>query len=355
MKRFILIITTFIFIISFIKCGSNSEKKDKEENQESSIINNDTTIDITATPVKLKGDETFHIAYKFSKGNSFKYRLTTVTSTDQHIVTDSTIDSKFEQKITRILKFNTVSIENDTVANLKCTITNINVYRNIDGKVITYKSGDALDSTDLNQFMEFKGIENNPFNIKVSKQGEIIKVYNIEGITDKFVELTKRKNTITQNEITIFEQKLTESFLEPMLSQIFREIPDKDLKIGSNWQKEMAPAKVMSFTILYRTKYNLDNIERIKADKIALITGDAKISVEGDTKIVDRGVEYNFQKPVTSAGGKIYFNIDEGLLYKSDTGTKLELKFKMQMQGPKGMMKANTTRNVINKSIAELL
>jgi len=355
MKKYFLIITTFVFIISFIKCGSDSEKKDKNENQESSITKNDTSIDFTATPVELNGDESFHIGYKFSEGNSFKYKLTTVTSTDQHIVTDSTIDNKFEQKITRILKFNTVSIENDTVANLKCTITDINVYRNIDGRVVTYKSGDALDSTDLNQFVEFKGIENNPFNVKVSKQGEIIKVYNIKGITDKFVELTKPKNTITQNEISTFEQKLIKSFLEPMLSQIFREIPDKDLKIGSNWQKEMTPAKVMAFTISYRTKYNLDNIEKIKADKIALITGNADISVEGDTKMVDRGVEYNFKKPVTSAGGKIYFNINKGLLYKSDTGTKLELKFNMQMHGPKGLMKANTTRNVSNKSIAELL
>lgn len=355
MKRFFLIISTFIFIISFIKCGSDSEKQDKNENQESSITKNDTTIDISAIPMELNGDESFHLGYKFSKGNSFKYKLTTVTSTDQHIVTDSTIDSKFEQKITRILNFNTVSIENDTVANLKCTITDINVYRNVDGKVVTYKSGDTLNSTDLNQFIEFKGIENNPFNVNVSKQGEIIKVHNIKGITDKFIELTNRKNNITQNEISIFEQKLAESFLEPMLSQIFRAIPDKDLKIGSNWQKEMAPTKVMSFTILYRTKYNLDNIEKIKADKIALITGNADISVEGDTKMVDRGVEYNFQKPVTSAGGEIYFNIDKGLLYKSNTGTKLDLKFKMQMQGPKGLMKANTTRNVTNKSIAELL
>jgi|GEM_PF-840462 len=355
MKKIFVIITTLIVLISIVKCGSNADKKNENENRDSSGTQIDSLNNYPSTPYEVKENETFHLNYKFTAGNSFKYRLTTITTTEQNITSDSTINNKYEQRATRTINFNTISIEHDSVANIKCTITDIDVYRSINGEVTTYKSGESLDSTKLKQFTEFVGIVNSPFNIKVSKQGELISVYGVEALTNKFIELTNLKDKLTKDDIPVFQKNITDNFLAPMVTQIFRELPDKELIVGGSWEKNMPPAAIMVFKITYKNKYNLDKIEKFKEDKIAVVSGDATISVEGETKQVARGVEYNFQKPVTSAGGKIYFSIDNGLLHKSNTWTKIEINYDMQMQGPQGLMKANTKQAISNKSIVESL
>lgn len=355
MKKIFAIITTLIIVISIVQCGSNSDKKDSEENKDSLTTQIDSLNNYSSTPYEVKADETFHFNYKFTAGKSFKYRLTTITTTDQNVVSDSTIVNNYMQKVSRTINFNTLSIEHDTIANIKCTITDIDVYRSINGVVTTYKYGDPLDSIKLQQFTEFVGIVNTPFNLKISKHGILLSIYGVEHLADKFIELTNLKDKLTKDDIPVFQKNLSDNFLSPMITQIFREFPDKDFKIGGSWEKSMPAASIMVFKIFYKNKYNLDNIEKFKEDKIAVVSGDASITVEGETKQVARGVEYNFQKPVTSAGGKIYFNIDNGLLQKSSTWTRLEISYNMQMQGPKGLMKANTKQAISNKSIVESL
>ena len=355
MKKFYLIITTIIVIISIVKCGSDKEKKDEKENKNNVVNQEDSSDIISSTPYQVKADESFHLAYKFKVGGSFKYRLTTTSSTKQSITSDSTINNVFDQKVTRILTFNTISMDRDTIANLRCTVIDIDVNRNIDGKTLTYKSGESLDSTKLNNFGEYAVLVNNPFNLKVTTHGNIIEIYNVGKIVDKLEQMTKTNKSLNKEQKENLIKKLKENFLKPMLNQFFRELPDKELKIGSNWNNSVPPATVMAFKLSYNNIFSLDNIEKVKDEKIAVITGKSNISVEGKTKQVNRGVEYNFEKPTVSAGGKLFFNLDKGLLYKSDTGTNLEINFKYQMIGPNGLVKASTRRKVTNNSIAELL
>ena len=355
MKKIYLFITTIIFIISIVSCGSNSDKKNEKENKDKIVNQNDSSDIISSTPYEVKKDEVFNLAYKFNTGDSFKYRLTTTTSTSQNVVADSTIANMFNQKIIQILDFNTISVEHDTIAQLKCTITDIDVNRNIDGKTSSYKAGENPDSTKLNQFMEYAGILNNPFNVKVSTHGRIIDISNTNKLVNKFEKLMKLKKPLTKEEQKTLQNNFEESFLKPMMTQIFREIPDKELKIGSTWNKSVPPSQILGFKFSYNNTFNLDNIEKVKEDRIAEITGKSNITIEGKTKQVDRGVEYNFEKPLVSASGKLFFNIDKGLLYKSATGTNLEFNFSSQMIGPKGLIKANTNRKINNQNVAELL
>jgi len=355
MKKIYLFITTIIFIISIVSCGSNSDKKNEKENKDKIVNQNDSSDITTATPYQIKDGETFQLVYKFSPGYLFRYRLITTTRREQNIFSDTTINDNYEQKVTRIINFNTLSVDHDTIANIKCTITDIDVYLNINGRIITYKSGQDMDSIKQNQFIEFETLVNNPFNFKVSTHGNILDVFNDDGITKKFIHLSKNQKPIGDEEKSYYQQQIRDILLKPMLAQIMREFPDNELKVGGNWEKNIPAAQVMSFKLRYLNKYNLENIEKINEDKIAAITGTSDVSVEGDTKQFNNGIEYSFQKPVASVEGKIYFNIDKGLLYKSNIGSKLELKYDMQMQGPDGLKKANSTQSITSNNTAELL
>lgn len=355
MKKVIAFLTSLIIIIFIAGCGSNTKKENVKENKNNTVSQNDSSGIVSSTPYEVKENESFRLQYKFNTGKSFKYRLISTSSTSQNVVSDSTTDNHMDQKVTRILEFKTISVEHDTIAILECTVTDINVNRTIDGKTTAYKSGENLDSTKLNQFIEYVGTLNNSFNVKISTHGDIIDIFNVDEFVNKFMQLSKMNKSLTNDEKASFQNNLKESLLRPLLTQIFRDLPNTDIKISSSWNTIVPPAQVMAFKLSYNNTFSLENIEKSNDDRIAVINGKSDIKIEGETKQVNRGVEYDFEKPVASAGGKLYFDIDRGLLYKSNTGTSLEIVFKSQMIGPKGLIKASTKRKVINSGIAELL
>ena len=355
MKKIFVFLTSLLLVFSIVKCGSDSEKKNDKENENSSVGQNDSTEIVSSTPYEVKEGEKFQLVYNFTAGQSFKYRLTSSTISEQNIVSDTVMNNKFEQKITRTIDFNTLSVEHDTVAVIKCTIIDVKVYRNANGNITTYKYGEKLDSTKRAQFVEFEGTTNSSFNFKASTHGDIIDIYNIDGMIDSFIRLTNSKETITDESRTYMGKQIKDGFLKPMLNQIVRELPANKLAVGGSWERSIPPSQVMFFKFSYSNKYNLESIKKVDDDKIAVIKGKSNVSIEGDTSNVSRGVQYNFRQPVASAGGNIYFNLDKGLVYKSTTDSKLMLNYEMQMQGPNGLMKATTKQNIINNNITELL
>ena len=90
-------------------------------------------------------------------------------------------------------------------------------------------------------------------------------------------------------------------------------------------------------------------------DKIAVIDAGLKTIISGDNKVTDRGATYIFKKPVTSAEGKIYFNISKGCVQKSKTNTRIHISYTMEVPTPKGLEKGTKTETVVNTNILELL
>ena len=90
-------------------------------------------------------------------------------------------------------------------------------------------------------------------------------------------------------------------------------------------------------------------------DRIAIINGSVTTTVEGESKKTENGVNYEYQKPVSTANGKIFFNVDKGLIHKSKTQTSLKLSYRMEMPTPQGIMKGSTNETILNSNILELL
>ena len=90
-------------------------------------------------------------------------------------------------------------------------------------------------------------------------------------------------------------------------------------------------------------------------EKLAVINGIVETSVEGKQDYTERGVTYRFEKPVSSASGKIYFNLDRGLIQKSRTQTRMETFYKMEMPTPQGTKKGNAKEIITNTNVLELL
>ena len=63
-----------------------------------------------------------------------------------------------------------------------------------------------------------------------------------------------------------------------------------------------------------------------------------------EPKVNQGNVSYSFQKPISTAEGKIYFDVDKGIQIKSRTKTRLEISYTMEANTPKGKQKGSRQR-----------
>lgn len=125
MQNNILILLTIIFSLTIIQCSSDTENRKEKEKLDVAVKEFDST-DLPTTKIELiTENDNFSLVYNFKEGESFSYRLTTLSHAIKSMKTDSTISNIFDQKIIRIIKFNTIAVENDSIAEIECNVTNI--------------------------------------------------------------------------------------------------------------------------------------------------------------------------------------------------------------------------------------
>jgi len=355
MQKHVLILLTIIFSLTIIKCSSETENKKEEEKLNAAVKEFDST-DLQTTKIDvITGNDNFSLAYNFKEGESFSYRLTTLSHSKRITKTDTTMSNILDQKIIRIIKFNTISVENDSIAEVKCNVTNISVEADVNDKKMTYESGSILDSTEAGRFIEHEGLINNPFHFRITKYGEVLDVFKVDNLMDRYVELSGMKDSEKIEELTTLKNNIMNNLLKPLLGQIFREVPAQQIEIESTWDKVMDPSPVLIFNIQFTNHYKVTDLEMLNNDRIAIINGIATATFEGETTHTSKGINYLFQKPVSTAHAKVFFNINKGMVQKSKTKTLLELSFTMEMPSPQGMMKGVSSEVVANNNILELL
>jgi len=348
-----LITITLLSLTLFFAC---QQKKTEEEQKINEKIS--STFDTTAlktTPFDASEDQSFFLRYKFVSGESFRYRMTTISQNEQSITTDTSRADHLSQTIIFVMDFNTLSLDTDSVAELQCMISSVNLKANANGIDITYQSGSAKDSTEKVKFAEYEAFVNNPFNIRVGKQGEIIDIYMIDKIINRLLDLRGLADSLSSQEKIMAKQDLTNKSIKPLLSQIFREVPDHKMATDSAWSYKRESMPVVVFQIDYENVYTVEKLEMLSNEKLAVINGMVKTKVSGSQTYSEKGINYKFEKPISTAGGKIYFNLNKGMIQKSRTQTRMENAYKMEMPTPEGLKKASAKEVTSNINVIELL
>ena len=346
-------VLTLLSLALFISC--QKEKTNEEQKVQEEVA---TTFDSTALPttaVDESEDQSFSFRYKFEPGKSFKYRLTTISEREQSIITDSTMIDKLNQTIIFIMNFKTLSLDDDSVAEMECTFTSVNLKANANGIAVNYQSGTKMDSTERQKFPEYESLINNPFNMRVGMHGEIIEIYKTDKIINKFLSMRGILDSLTAQEKIMAQQDLTSRSIKPLLAQIFREVPEHKMAIDSTWSYKRESLPIMVFQVDYENSYEVVALEMLGNEKLAVIDGIVKTKVSGTETRNERGVNYKFDKPITTASGKIYFNLNRGLIHKSRSQTNLQNSYSMEMQTPEGIKKAKAKEVTSNVNVIELL
>jgi len=349
MYKYTLIILASVILIF----GCDNKKTAEDITEEINLAQVDSS-DLVTTEVEDK-DESFLLRYKFDTGDSFNYRLTVISESEQNIEADTSITQSFKQAVKYAINFQVIDLDEDSIADLKCTIGAINLDADLNGEKVSYKSGSTLDSLNILKFAEYEALVNKQFRLRVNSLGEVADVYSVDKIFNKYLEFRNMQDSLNTEQKEAGKNDLLTAVLKPLMGQIFRVMPAKQMGKDSSWSYTKAPAPMMVFQVQYNNNYKVENLELLDGDMLAVITGTMNTIVTGDPNYSEQGISYVFEKPVSSAGGKIYFNLDKGLVQKSKTETRLETSYKMEMPSPQGLMKGSTKEVIINKNILELL
>jgi len=355
MKKIILTLLSLILITGLMACSSNSNKKEKKE-KKTGTSNVIVKTEIPSSKVN-KNEKTgqYSLGYNFKEGETIKYRLYTISNSTRNVVADTTFKNIFSQTIVRVVQLKTKKLNDDNTADIQCTLLSASVDADMNGKKIKYKSGEKLDSVDARRFYEFESTLNNPFTIKVDSHGKILEVSKVGNILNKMIKISGIVDTLSAATKAKIKDNLKENLILPLMKQIIREFPDKQIELGSKWDKKLQPSRYMVFTFNYTNHYKVNNIQKSANDMIAVIDGYATTDVQGKTKFSNKGINYNFTKPVSTANGKIFFNLTRNLVQKSHTKTRVEVSYSMDVPMGTAVKHGSAKEITINENTLELL
>ncbi len=336
--------------VLFFGCGKKSNEKPEDL---SAKMVTDTSA-IKAVPV-ANTNQQFNLQYKFQKGKTYQYRMTQNTEDNLTLKTDTSISQSLNQSIIYLFNITLTNIDNDGVMEFSCTIPSIKLTADANGQRFFYQSGVTKDTNELKKYSQYEALINNPFSMRVGKNGGVLEVFRADRIVDKFLQLSKLPNQPTPDQKNALRSNIVESVLKPLINQIFREVPSNTVGQDSSWTFAQPPASFLIFKLENTNLYKITGLEKYNDDTLAVVDAGLKSVVSGNTKFDERGASYNFKKPETSASGTIYFDVTKGCIQKANLKTNIHIFFTMEAPTPKGKQKGSKDEVIKTTNILELL
>jgi hypothetical protein len=346
MKNLIIIILSALLFTSCTKKETPEEKKITGAVDTSSVLK---TVKDETPPKEVS------LSYILKKGQQYTYRLTSISSSTQTIISDSTIQQNLKQTINYLFQFIVNDVEADKIMDLNVNLQSVKLDATINGKKISYQSGSKMDSVDRIKFIEYESVVNNPFDIRIDPKGNIVEIYKVDKIVLKFLTMQGLNDSVNAEQKKQFKENISETALKPLMAQIFRVLPKNNVGKDSLWTNTYTN-QIGVFDVTNIAKYKLTGFEKLDNERLAVIDAGLDIKSKGKEKATEKGINYEFKKPVATGSGTIYFNLNKGCIEKSKTTTTLKMSLNMNMpKSPRGPMKATRSDYIENTNILELL
>lgn len=337
---------SFLIIIG---CG---EKKDEPKEINEQTYQFDTT-DLKLD--KLVEESSILLSYKFNKGDKFSYRFTSLSSNEQTLEIDSIITGLAKQTMTYLFDLNILEVDNNGVADISVNIKSIKLDADLNGEKINFNTISPPDSVQKFEFTENYALTGNPFEVRVNPGGEIIEFSKVDRMVNSFLDLRDLQDSATVEDKNMLKNNFIQGMIRPLAQQLFRVLPAHPVAVDSSWSIVQPPMSVMVYQLQNENVFTVSSFEKLGKDKIAVVDATIKSKITGEDKVTEGGVTYSFTKPKTQAEGKIYFNIDRGIIIKSRTKTEVITNVTVEGMTPQGMQKTNRKDKNTNTNLIELI
>ena len=294
------------------------------------------------------------LEYKLKKGKTYKYRLTTITSSKQTIKADTTIVQDVTQKLSYLTNLRTIDVDKSGVMEIEITFTNIKLDAEANGNHFLYESGVTKDSAEVLKYADYEAMLENPFSIRLNKKGELLEIFRADRMLIKLLDLQGYLDSVSTQQKKELKTNLVEGVLKPLIFQIFRKLPTQKVAKDSTWEFTQPASRFMIFVMQNTNTYKFNSLTKMGNDIVAFLSDGMRTKITGDNTFTEKNVTYKFNKPETSAKGEIYFNLTKGCIQKAKRTTKLSMFFTMDAKTPTLKQKGSKKTVIENTYIVEL-
>lgn len=336
----------FLLFIALFAC---SDKKDnKTTTEETSTKVNSKLV----TPPKADG---FLIRYNFKKGDIYKYKITTLSSSSQDLNSDTLITTRADQKVEYNVKLDVENVDSSRKAKINILVESITVTGIVNGQEINYDSKYIFSTQERMMFAQYEAIKKKRFTIDITGNGEILKIYNTEPIIEEILSIQQQTNNISAQQKKELNSTFSNSSLRPLTEQIFRKFPSEKISINYSWSDSYY-SQFALFQIENIATFLLTDIETLDNDSTIVFSAGLSINFVGEHTSSEQGMSFYFYDPVVSGNGTIKFDKTKGLVVYSKTSTNMEMETDIDgLDQNKSPFKAKRTDNTSNTNIVELI
>jgi len=349
LKQLFVLLFTLILIAA---CGDNKNEPEK-------ILSDKEKYAFDSTDLKLEGIDNsgkpFLMEYKFKKGDKVSYRLTNISNNVQTMIMDTTISQGVEQKIVYLLDLIVNEVDEEGTSEVDIKVNSVKLEATAGAEYFKFEAGKDTSKEDIKKYAEFQSFYNNSFSVRFNKKGDILEIFRADKISNKFLEIKEAADSLTTEQKSMIRQDLINKLLQPIVTQLIRKVPLKEVYKDSTWQIQQPTIPFLSYQIDYTNTYKVASVEKLDDDRIAVIDAGAIFNYSGQSKANQGGILYTFQKPLSTAEGKIYFDVDKGHQIKSRTKTRFEITYTMEANTPMGKQKGTRKDLTLNIYVVEKL
>jgi uncharacterized protein YxeA len=354
------VLILLVLLLLAAACSTDDKKENIEKSdEESSIVkgDNEEAVEINSdeSAASIDAPKVNQVLYKFEAGDELKYRMTSYSTQEQYLETDTAMSSSAKQTVKYVFDMKVLDVSESGETDISLTINSIELDGNYNGTAVYYNSLDEMTDEERKEFADYETIANSQFQVQINSAGKIISLSNVEDILEKMMSLRGVEKELTAEEKENTKNELSDAALRPLAQQLFRLMPADTVNIDDTWKHNYV-SQLSVFQIVNITEYKVDKFFNDDANLKADISAKLNVVVEGDRSFTQQGVEYNFDEPVITGKGNVVFNIDRGIMERSETTTTVRIDMTVKALDSSNLMQtAKRSDNSINTNIVELL
>ncbi len=351
---FIIILSLFIFY----SCGSEDKKENTDQTsnvtQDSSLVVNQNRSETNETGISKSTDKN-EVIYKFKKGDEYKYKMTSYSSQDQQVETDTLMKSSANQTVKYLFDMKILDVNSSGQCKISISVNSIELEGNYNGTTVYYNSLDQMSGEERAQFTDYETMANSKFIVTIEPSGRIASISEVDDILEKMMTLKDIQQELNEEEKKRAKHDLSEAAIRPLAQQLFRLTPADTVSPSEIWKHNYV-SQISVFNIANTTQYTVDNFFYENGNLKANISARLDVNVEGERNFTKQGVNYSFDEPVITGKGKVVFNITKGIMERSETTTTVKLDMSVDALDASNVRQtAKRSDHSINTNIVELL
>ena len=277
------------------------------------------------------------IAYKWTKGETLRYRLTQKTATTMSGLPGGMPDAKLDQLADQVFSMTVESIAADGTVTLRQSFESMRMDITSPAGNVTFDAAraDASAAPPEKAVQKlFAAMLNEPFTVTMTPAGRLVKIEGFTRLMDKVFAAYPASDPQTAGAVQQMRATLSDDQMMSMFSQGFPEFPARPLKAGDTWAGETTLKNPALGAMRMSYSLALAALDGAATAQMARITTKVKMERDPKSQAAQGPMGMKVDMGVANGEGETLFDVSRGRLQRGTTNITIPIS--MSGTGPDG-------------------